>query len=400
MKLGVSELRTAGMTGAIALLSLFITDGHVAQAQDAQAQDAQAQSPAQANSLPNLRTTASISPPAQPTQQLPRQQQPEQPQPVSPLRPQPLAPALPYTNNDPLKPGDVVTVNVLGFPNLSGQQQISNTGTVQLPLGGAILVGGASPLEAAPAIEAALLPYVRRPEVSVSLVTASPLRVSVSGEVQEPGPRLLDPSNSESQAQRLPPTLSTALMASGGITPNADLRNIVIRRPVLRNPLTGAIDHQEYRVNLWDVVSQGDLQADPRIFSGDEIIVPTATVASIDQQMLLSSTIAPSEIQIQVAGAVNRPGQLTVSPTVGVSGAVAAAGGLNADGDPEKVVLLRMQPDGSVDELAFTFGEASAPLMSGDVVVVQPSSRGEIGGTFDFLGRILSPFGALFNIFR
>ena len=310
----------------------------------------------------------------------------------------PIAPALPYNISDPLKPGDVVSINVLGFQNLSGQQQVSSTGTVQLPLGGPIFVGGASPKEAAPAIAEALLPYVRRPQVSVALVNASPLRVSVSGEVQEPGPRLLDPANSENQAQRLPPTLTTALMASGGITPDADLRNIVIRRPVLQS--AGGVNHEEYRVNLWDAVSRGDLSADPRIFSGDEIVVPTATVASLDQQTLLSSTLAPSEIQIQVAGEVNRPGQITVSPTVGVSGAVAAAGGLNKDGDPEEVVLLRMQPDGSVDQLFYTFGEASDPLMSGDVVVVQTSGRGETGDTFDFIGRILSPFGALFNIFR
>ena len=316
-----------------------------------------------------------------------------------PSIPQSLPPALPYNDTDPLKPGDLVAINVLGFQNLSGQQQVSSTGTIQLPLGGPIFVGGSSPNDAAPTIAEALIPYVRRPQVSVSLINASPLRVSVSGEVQEPGPRLLDPANSEDQAQRIPPTLTTALTASGGITPDADLRNIIIRRPVLRGA-SGSMRYEEYRVNLWDAVSKGDLQADPRIFSGDEVVVPTATVASVDRQMLLSSTIAPSEIQIQVAGEVNRPGQLTVSPAVGVSGAVAAAGGLNKDGDPEQVVLLRMQPDGSVDQLEYTFGEASDPLMAGDVIVVQTSGRGETGDTFDFIGRLLSPFGALFNIFR
>ncbi|MEM6450071.1 MAG: polysaccharide biosynthesis/export family protein [Cyanobacteria bacterium P01_D01_bin.105] len=305
--------------------------------------------------------------------------------------------ALPYSISEPLKPGDLVSIDVLGFENLSGQQQVSSNGTVQLPLGGPILVGGSAPSEAASAIEEALLPFVRRPQVGVSLVTASPFRVSVSGEVQEPGPRLLEPVSSDNRAQQLPPTLSTALIASGGITPDADLRNVVIRRPVLHGP---ALRYEEYRVNLWDAVSQGDLQADPRIFSGDEIIVPAATAASIDQRILLSSTIAPGDIQIQVAGEVNRPGQITVSPTVGVSGAVAAAGGLNSDANPEEVMLLRMQADGRVEQLAFTFGEASAPLTEGDVIVVQPSERGEIGGTFDFIGRILNPFGALFNIFR
>jgi len=375
MKLGALKFRKVSRLGAIALFATII-NGQLIISQRAQAQE----------DLPTLpeESAAPVSPQAQ------------NPPPVA----QPLAPALPFNTSDPLKPGDLVSINVLGFQNLSGEQQVSSTGTVQLPLGGPVIVGGASPMEAAPAITQALLPYVRRPQVSVALVNASPLRVSISGEVQEPGPRLLDPSNSEDQAQRLPPTLTTALMASGGITPDADLRNIVIRRPVLVNGTPNRTDYREYQVNLWDAVSRGDLQADPRIFSGDEIVVPTASVASVDQQTLLSSTLAPSEIQIQVAGEVNRPGQITVSPAVGVSGAVAAAGGLNKDGDPEGVMLLRMQPDGSVDQLAFTFGEASDPLMSGDVVVVQTSSRGETGDTFDFIGRILSPFGSLFNIFR
>ena len=167
---------------------------------------------------------APFRPPVQPTQ--------TQPSLSAPL-PAPLpAAAAPYNNADPLKPGDVVTIDVLGFENLSGQQQVSSTGTVQLPLAGAIFVGGFTPTEAIAPIETALIPYVRRPRVSLTLANPSPVRISVSGEVLRPGPRLLDPNQSENQAEQLPPTLSTALMESGGITPSADLRNVVIRRAV------------------------------------------------------------------------------------------------------------------------------------------------------------------------
>lgn len=326
-----------------------------------------------------------------------REVQPTQTQPAY-AQPQPLAPAPPYSTNDPLKPGDVVSINVLGFDNLSGQQQVSAAGTVQLPLGGAVFVGGYAPVETIAVITEALRPYIKRPQVSVALVSASPIRISVSGEVQSPGPRLLDPQNSDSQAERLPPTLSTALVASGGITPSADLRNIVIRRPAA-GP-SGALAYGEFRVNLWEAVSSGNLQSDPRIFSGDEIIVPTADVADIDQRTLLSSTVAPDQITVQVAGEVTSPGQLQVSPLVGVSGAVAAAGGPTVDANTEDVVVLRMLPDGRVDQLLYTFGEASEPLIEGDVVFVESSGRGGVGNAFDFLGRILSPFGSLLDLFN
>ncbi|MEM9087753.1 MAG: polysaccharide biosynthesis/export family protein [Cyanobacteria bacterium P01_F01_bin.53] len=326
----------------------------------------------------------------------PTQTQPPLPQPL----PQPLAPALPFNTNDPLKPGDVVQIDVLGFPNLSGQQQVGSNGTVQLPLGGPVFIGGYSPLESVSVLREALLPYVKRPELSIALVSASPLRVSVSGEVMRPGPRLLSPLNSQEQSQGVPPTLSTALIESGGITPSADLRNIVIRRAVPTRTAGVASPYGEFRVNLWEAVSSGDLQADPRIFDGDEIIVPTAEVANIDQRTLLSSTVAPEQITVQVAGQVNSPGQLNVSPMVGVSGAIAAAGGPTVDAKSDEVVLLRMMPDGRVEQLSYAFGEASEPLVEGDVVFVEASNRGSVGGAFDFLGRVLNPFGTLLDLFN
>ncbi|MGC1305631.1 MAG: SLBB domain-containing protein [Phormidesmis sp.] len=336
-------------------------------------------------------TPVPFRPPVQPIQTQP---------PLSQPLPQPLAPSLPFNTNDPLKPGDVILVDVLGFGNLSGQQQVSSNGTIQLTLGGPVFVGGYSPIEAIAPLREALLPYIKRPEVSVSLVNASPLRVSVSGEVLRPGPRLLAPINGEELAQRVPPTLSTALIESGGITPSADLRNIVIRRAVPTRTAGMAAAYGEFRVDLWESISSGNLQADPRIYDGDEIIVPTAEVANIDQRTLLSSTVAPSEITVQVAGEVNKPGQLTVSPMVGVSGAVAAAGGPTTDADTDEVVLLRMMPDGRVEQLLYAFGEASEPLVEGDVVFVEDSGKGNLGETFDFLGRILNPFGSLLNLFN
>jgi len=400
----MSLLLMGSLIGTAGSMGLFVKG---AIAQDISPDVSPAAPPPVSEGLPALQSPATLDiSPAQPlNEQAPVPfraiVQPTQTQPpiAAPLSP-PIAPAIAYNTSDPLKPGDVVSINVLGFQNLSGQQQISSTGTIQLPLGGPIFVAGYTPTEVSGPLAQALLPYIRRPQVTVALVNASPLRISVSGEVMRPGPRLLDPTNSENQAQRLPPTLSTALMASGGITPSADLRNIVIRRAVAPQVAGNPVTYGEFRVNLWEAVSRGDLASDPRVYSGDEIIVPAAAVANIDQRTLLTSTVAPSEITVQVAGEVNRPGQITVSPMVGVSGAVAAAGGLTVDADAEEVVLLRMMPDGRLEELLYTFGEASEPLIAGDVVVVQPSGRGNVGGVFDFLGRILSPFSSFLNLVR
>ncbi|MEL6248452.1 MAG: polysaccharide biosynthesis/export family protein [Cyanobacteria bacterium J06627_15] len=292
----------------------------------------------------------------------------------------------------PLKTGDRVSVVILGFPELSGDHVVSNNGTIQLPLVGYVNVGGLTPAQVIPQLTEQLRSYVRRPQVGLTVTALSPVRVSVTGAVLEPGPRLLNATRDE---EGRPLTLSDTLVLAGGITPDADLQNITIRRAARLDAAPTDVN-----VNLWEAIQDGSLAADLLIFDGDEIIVPEVTNAStVDQQMLLASTIAPESITIHVAGEVQQPGQIEITPSADVSAAIAAAGGLTADADANELVLYRMAPDGRLAEQAFAFGDVSTTLMQGDLVVVKPSSRGNIGDNFDFLDRILGPFGFLFRLF-
>lgn len=290
-----------------------------------------------------------------------------------------------------LKPGDRISVSVVGFPDLSGEQVVLTDGSIQLPLVGFVNIAGLTPNQATDVIAEALIPYVRRPQVGLTVLSFSPIRVSVTGEVIQPGPRLVD----RATEGNLPLTLSGVLGLAGGIKPNADLRNIIIRRNVAQNgatyPSLLARD-PELRVDLWQAIQSGDLAADPQIYDGDEIIVPTATMTEGDQQLFLASTIAPQSITVQVAGEVINPGAIDVSPRTSVSAAVAAAGGLTREGSEEKITLFRIQPDGRLQQTTYEFGEDSEPLVSGDIIVVGQSTSSNIGGIFDFLGRILNPF--------
>ena len=78
--------------------------------------------------------------------------------------------------------------------------------------------------------------------------------------------------------------------------------------------------------------------------------------------------------------------------------AIAAAGGPTSDAD-EDVVLLRMMPNGQLEQIEYAFGDASEPLVNGDVLFVEASTRGNVGGLFDFIGRILNPFNSLIDLF-
>jgi polysaccharide export outer membrane protein len=298
-----------------------------------------------------------------------------------------------------LKPGDRLRLTVVGFPDLSGEQMVMANGSIQVPYAGSLNVYGLTPEQSVDKIIQALLPYIRRPKVNLAVLNLRPPRVSVTGEVLRPGPFIIIPpqpinNNPQDTAGGDFQTLSYALTLAGGITPDADLRNIIIRRHSPQIIASGnlAAPKSEVKVNLWQVIQTGDLAADPRIYDGDEIVVPKAQMTGNDQQRLLSSTLAPVKITVQVAGEVQKPGPVQIVPTGGLSAAVAAAGGPTERAQMKSIRLLRVSPDGKLERREYAFGDDTGPLRDGDVILVQESKSRR---TLDTLGRILGPIAPL-----
>lgn len=320
----------------------------------------------------------------------------------------------------PLKAGDRIQLVVVSFPDLSGEQLIGADGIIQVPLVGAIAIGGLSSAQATERITQALLPYVRRPQVGLTILSLSPLHISVTGEVVQPGARSLSLVDDRTD-NHTPVTLSRALSLAGGITPYADLRNIVIRRAIQGEPIQAGtaesetmlanqlglpllsapteMTRSEVTVDLWQVIQSGDLANDLRIYDGDEIVVPRVQINDENQQVLLSSTVAPATVTVRVVGEVQDPGELEIASMAGISGAVAAAGGLTDDASTDDIVLLRMSPSGQLEQKAFAFEAASEPLINGDLIVVDESARGDVGNVFDFLGRLFLPISPFLRLF-
>ena len=304
----------------------------------------------------------------------------------------------------PLKSGDRIRLTVVGFTDMTGEQIILSDGTIQLPLAGSIPIAGLTPGSASAAIISSLQPYVRRPQVSIVVLALSPLRVNVIGEVLQPGPRTLEPTKNQTSSFGLPTispiTLSDAVNIAGGITPNADLRNVIIRRTTVQSPRPGAplvAMRSDVKVDLWQVLQSGELDADPRLNYGDEILIPTALISTPEQQALLKSTFAPTRIRIQVAGEVQRAGQVEVAANSGVSQAIAAAGGPTRDAKSRNIVLYRTSPEGRVESQKFDFGKDSIALRDGDLIVVGQTGSSRV---LDFLGKLISPLSPFINLIR
>ncbi|MFH7024871.1 MAG: polysaccharide biosynthesis/export family protein [Heteroscytonema crispum UTEX LB 1556] len=235
-----------------------------------------------------------------------------------------------------------------------------------------------------------------------------PRTVAIIGEVNRPGSYLVTQGggdgggNNQSGLASVTglPTVTRALQLAGGITPQADIRNVVIRRPTRTGP------EQNISINLWKLIASADINQDVIVQDGDTIYFPTATeVNAAEATQLATTTLSPSRIQVGVVGPVKKPGQVEVLPNSTLNQALLAAGGFDgANASSSAVDLVRLNPDGSVTKrkvkVDFSAGinEKTNPILrNNDVVVVYRSGIGKAGET---VNTIINPFAGVLGIFR
>ncbi|MDF5723476.1 MAG: SLBB domain-containing protein [Rhizonema sp. PD37] len=238
-----------------------------------------------------------------------------------------------------------------------------------------------------------------------------PRTVTVIGEVIRPGSYLISPGSTETSASTSSsgtgapsitgqPTITRALQTAGGITAQADVRNVVVRRPTR----TGG--QQTIKLNLWQLLGSGDSNQDIILQDGDTIFFPTATeISSAEATQLANTTLSPTVIHVNVVGEVKKPGVTDVQPNSSLNQALLAAGGFNdARASRAKIDLIRLNPDGSVTkrqvkvDLASGINEQTNPILrNNDVLLI---SRNGITKSAEAANNLLSPLGTVLGIFR
>ncbi|TAE60192.1 MAG: polysaccharide export protein [Nostocales cyanobacterium] len=235
-----------------------------------------------------------------------------------------------------------------------------------------------------------------------------PRTVAVTGEVYRPGSYLVTPGstalpagavNPETTGSGLP-TVMRAIQLAGGITSQADVRNITVRRPTRTNT------RQTITLNLWELLQSGDLDQDIILQEGDTIVVPTATeINTAEATKLATTTLSPATIKVGVVGEVKRPGLTELQPNSSLNQALLAAGGFNdARASSSAVDLIRLNSNGTVTKrvvkIDFSKGineETNPILRNNDVVVV---NRSGVAKTGDTLGTVSGPLGVIFSVLR
>lgn len=334
-----------------------------------------------------------------------------QPQPaVQPTQmPAQLAPAYSVsTANYILGVGDQISLSVIGYPEFTGTLAVLPDGTVTLPLVGPVRANGLTPAQLSGILSNQLRAYLVEPVVSVGLTETRPVVVTVAGEVHRPGPIQLGGSSAlggevlsastvdsygvsstSTDRQRLP-TLSSAVLLAGGVTQDADIRQVMIRRPVAGG------GEEILTLNLWDVVTAGVGTADIALRDGDSVFIPRLTGDEIDRRTVASSSLAPNVIRVKVVGEVKTPGEVAVPPNSSISSAVAIAGGPTTDAKLSNVSLVRQTDTGQIQEQEVDLSNLvdDYQVQEGDVIVV--AKRGYLS-VIDGVSRVLNPL-SLFRL--
>ncbi len=219
--------------------------------------------------------------------------------------------------------GDRLKVLVLGQAELGGELTVAADGRLELPFLGPVPAAGLSAPELAARLEALLADgYLKRPQVSVSLLESQRERVFVAGEVLRPGPYPLKQERS----------LRALFGELGGLTEHAGHEVLVVRpaaaevaaerpaEPVADLPAGTPPGSQVLRVSLRDLLS-GLPEADLALQPGDRVYFPRAA-------------------QVYVTGQAVRPGAYRYEEGLTVHRLLALAGGPNERGS-SKVRLVR-----------------------------------------------------------
>ncbi|MEH1778076.1 SLBB domain-containing protein [Nostoc sp.] len=236
----------------------------------------------------------------------------------------------------------------------------------------------------------------------------TPRTVTIIGEVNRPGSYLVTPGNTDNQAGATTnsgaasptglPNVTRVIQLAGGITAQADVRNLRLRRPT-RTGSEQAID-----INLWQLLQSGDANQDIIVQDGDTIVIPTATeINPAEATQLATTTLSPTYIQVGVVGEVKKPGLTQVQPNSSLNQAILAAGGFNdARASSSAVDLIRLNPNGSVTKrivkVDFSAGinEQTNPILrNNDVVLVNRSGSAKTGDT---INTITGPLGIILNL--
>lgn len=168
-----------------------------------------------------------------------------------------ISTSAPGSSGYKIGPQDLLEVAVFQVPDLSRTVQVSDTGTIGIPLIGDIQAGGRTAKEVEVDVTRRLkATYLQNPQVSVLVKEYNAQRVTIEGAVKKPGVIPLRGNTS----------LLQAIAMSDGLDQVAD-QNVVVFRQGSQGRMAARFDIAEIRAGTAD---------DPLLQAGDVVVVGTS----------------------------------------------------------------------------------------------------------------------------
>jgi polysaccharide export outer membrane protein len=164
-----------------------------------------------------------------------------------------------------LGPGDELDITVWNIPELNQTVKVDPGGEISVPMAGVISLTGKSITELAETLERSYREFYVDPDVTVSVRTNRSNKVSVLGEVREPGVFAVDKDT----------RLMEALAMAGDITERAEPRTVALIRGDLDSP-------QIYLLDVKALISDGDMRQNMLLQRGDVLYVPRSFISNVD----------------------------------------------------------------------------------------------------------------------
>jgi len=297
-----------------------------------------------------------------------------------------------YSDLYVLGPGDQLLLNFLdpAAKEVGGPVEILPDGTSTLALLGSVQLTGLTLGQASRWLTSLYAKQLVRPQLILSLTKPRPVQVSVLGEVGRPG---LYPLTSFS-------TPVSAIQTAGGITLNADIRKIVLRRPAG----SGGVEKQTV-LDLAQLLQAGNQRQNPILFDGDTIIVTRSEKPLPSEVIQIGlSNLSPATINITVVGEVKEPGTLALPANTPLQEALLRAGGpVPWRAKKTDIELVRLNRNGTTTSEFYSYKPGqdiskgfNPPLRDRDMIIVR---RSYYGKTVDLLNQVVLPLSSLGNVF-
>jgi polysaccharide biosynthesis/export protein len=241
-----------------------------------------------------------------------------------------------------LSPGDLVKISVYGNPDLTTLTRILPNGTITFPLIGAVAIGGFSQAHAEEIIAGKLGDggFVKNAAVTIFVQERSEVpnsSVTVLGQVAHSGTYSLDPDTAGSVS-----SLVTLLAKAGGTTDKAADHCFLVRN------VNGQTHRQ--RVDLLDLIGNGNIKADITLVNNDVVLVPEMDV-------------------FYIYGEVQKPGRYQLDRDMTVMQGLSVGSGLTPRGSVKGIELNR-QVGGEIKTFKSNVDDRLQP---NDVVYVKTS---------------------------